>query len=94
MSDEDYNLASQIFQPEPVEVEHDQERVNAVRIDGVWHDIVPGSLDLVFNDMGEVEFMADTPSPFNPYLQGKLSDITGLKSLPSEEDEDGTESGT
>lgn len=88
---EDHNLASQIFQPEPVEQEHDQARVNAIRIAGEWHDIVPGSLDLVFNEMGEVEFMADTPAPWNPFLQGKLSDITGLKSLPAEEDEeDGT----
>lgn len=90
MSEEDHNLASQIFQPEPVEQEHDQARINAIRVDGVWHDIIVGSLDLMFNEMGEVEFIADTPSPFRPYIEGKLSDITGLRSLPEEEEEDGT----
>lgn len=86
MSDE--NLAAEIFTTEPSEQEHDQERVTAIRIDGVWHDIVIGSLDLAFNELGEVEFMADTPAPWNPYLEGKLSDITGLKSLPSEEEDE------
>jgi hypothetical protein len=88
---EDHNLASQIFQ-EPIEEEHDQALVNAIRIAGVWHEIIPGSLDLAFNDMGEVEFYADKPSLGDPFIQGKLSDITGLKSLPAE-DENGTESG-
>lgn len=90
---EDANLAADFFQPEPVEQEHDQERVTAIRVGGIWHDIAIGSLDLVFNDQGQVEFMADKLDLADPFISGKLSDITGLRSLPAEEeDEDGTES--
>lgn len=75
------NLAGEMFFAEPEE--HDQESVCAMEVRGSWFNIIPGSLDLIINEYGAVDFIADTIGGGN--IEGALTDISGLRSLPAME---------
>lgn len=69
--------------PEPIE--HDQNLITAMEIRGQWLKVVPGTLELGVTPEGGVEFFVDIVG--GGVVNGVLTEVTGLESLPYEEEE-------
>lgn len=61
--------------------EHDQNKVVAIRLSGDWISVMPGTLELSFGDDDIADVVFSVERLDGQFEEGKLSDITGLKSL-------------
>lgn len=77
------NLSEEFFggRQQSDDVEHDQDKVVAIRIGEEWINVVPGTLELSFGEEGLADVVFSVERADGQFEEGALSEITGLRSL-------------
>lgn len=77
------NLAEEAFggRQQSDDVEHDQNKIVSIRIDGEWVAVIPGTLELSFGEEGVADVVFSVERADGLFEEGVLSEITGLRSL-------------